>query len=128
MTNDINAKYKKVANILNKAGPYIISDNVIEILKYAIPEVHLDFLLAFEKSISQTMEQLKESIAKYCENSYSEEEILEMVNHLAKHGVMFDQPNRHGVVVFRLAPIFRQFEYTFMKKLEKTDEMLDLAR
>lgn len=128
MTNDINAKYKKIGNILNKAGPYIISDNVIEILKYAIPEDYIDFLFAFKKNISQTMEQLKESIAKYCEKSYSEEEILKMVDYLAKHGVMFDQPNRHGVVVFRLAPIFRQFEYTFMKKLDKTEDMIELAK
>ena len=128
MSSEIDAKYKKIGNILNKAGPYILSDNVIKILKYSIPEDNLDFLLAFKKNISQTMKQLKESIAKYCKNSYSEEEILEKVDQLAKHGVMFDQPNRHGVMVFRLAPIYRQFEYTFMQKLEKTEEYLEIAR
>jgi len=128
MSNEIDAKYKQIGNILNKAGPYILTDSVIEILKYSISEDNLDFLMAFKKNISQTMEQLKESIAKYCKNSYSEEEILEKVDQLAKRGVMFDQPNRHGVVVFRLAPIYRQFEYTFMKKLEKTDEFIELAR
>ena len=128
MSNEIDAKYKKIGNILNKAGPYILTDSVIEILKYSILENNLDFLMAFKKNISQTMEQLKESITKYCENSYSEEEILKKVDQLAKQGVMFDQPNRHGIIVFRLAPIFRQFEYTFMKKLEKTDEYIGLAR
>jgi len=128
MSNEIDIKYKKVGDILNKAGPYILSDNVIKILKYSISEDNLDFLMAFKRNISQTMEQLKESIAKYCENSYSEEEILKKVDQLAKRGVLFDQPNRHGVVVFRLAPIFRQFEYTFMKKLEKTEEYIGLAR
>ncbi len=128
MSNEIDAKYKIIGNILNKAGPYILTDNVIKILKFSIQEENLDFLMAFKKNISQTMEQLKESIAKYCENPYSEEEILKKVDQLAKHGVMFDQPNRHGVVVFRLAPIYRQFEYTFMKKLEKTDEFIELAR
>ncbi|MHA1472369.1 MAG: ATP-binding protein [Promethearchaeota archaeon] len=128
MSNEIDAKYKKIGNILNKAGPYILSDNVIKILKYSIPEDNLDFLMAFKKNISQTMEQLKESIAKYCKNTYSEEEILEKVDQLAKHGVMFDQPNRHGLMVFRLAPIYRQFEYTFMQKLEKTEEYLEIAR
>jgi len=128
MSNEIVAKYKQIGNILNKAGPYILTDSVMEILKYSISEDNLDFLMAFKKNISQTMEQLKESIAKYCKNSYSEEEILEKVDQLAKRGVMFDQPNRHGVVVFRLAPIYRQFEYTFMKKLEKTDEFIELAR
>jgi len=128
MPNEVDAKYKTIGNILNKAGPYILTDSVIKILKYSISEDNLDFLMAFKKNISQTMEQLKESIAKYCENHYSEEEILKIVEQLAKSGVMFDQPNRHGVVVFRLAPIYRQFEYTFMKKLEKTDEFIELAR
>ena len=128
VSNEIDAKYKKIGNILNQAGPYLLTDSVIEILKYSISEDNLDFLLAFKKNISQTMEQLKESIAKYCEKSYSEEEILENVDQLAKRGVMFDQPNRHGVVVFRLAPIYRQFEYTFMKKLDKTEEFIELAR
>ena len=128
MLNEIDAKYKQIGNILNKAGPYILTDSVIEILKYSIPEDNLDFLMAFKKNISQTMEQLKESIEKYCANTYSEEEILKKVDQLAKRGVMFDQPNRHGVVVFRLAPIYRQFEYTFMKKLEKKDEFIELAR
>ena len=128
MSNEIDAKYKQIGNILNKAGPYILTDSVIEILKYSISEDNLDFLVAFKKNISQTMEQLKESIAKYCANTYSEEEILKKVDQLAKRGVMFDQPNRHGVVVFRLAPIYRQFEYTFMKKLDKTAEFMELAR
>ncbi len=128
MSNEIDAKYKQIGTILNKAGPYILTDSVIEILKYSISEDNLDFLMAFKKNISQTMEQLKESIEKYCANTYSEEEILKKVDQLAKSGVMFDQPNRHGVVVFRLAPIYRQFEYTFMKKLEKTDEFIELAR
>jgi len=128
MLNEIDTKYKTIGNILNRAGTYILTDSVIKILKYSIAEEHLDFLMAFKKNISQTMEQLKESVAKYCKNSYSEKEILEKVDQLAKRGVMFDQPNRHGVVVFRLAPIYRQFEYTFMKKLEKNDEYIGLAR
>ena len=67
VSNEIDAKYKKIGNILNQAGPYLLTDSVIEILKYSISEDNLDFLLAFKKNISQTMEQLKESIAKYCE-------------------------------------------------------------
>ena len=128
MSNEIDEKYRKIGDILNKAGPFILSESVIEILKKSISEEDLDFLLAFKRKISQTMEQLKESINKYCQNSYTEEEILEKVDRLAKRGVMFDQPNRHGVVVFKLAPIYRQFEYLFMKKLDKNEENLELAR
>ena len=128
VSNEFDVKYKEIGNILNKAGPYILTDSVIEILKYSISEDNIDFLMAFKKNISQTMEQLKESIGKFCKNSYSEEEILKKVDQLAKRGVMFDQPNRNGVVIFRLAPIYRQFEYTFMKKLEKSDEFIELAQ
>ena len=128
VSNEIDAKYKTIGTILNRAGPYLLTDSVIEILKYSISEDNLDFLMAFKKNISQTMEQLKESTTKYCEKTYSEEDILKKVDQLAKRGVMFDQPNRHGVIVFRLAPIYRQFEYTFMKKLEKTEEYIGLAK
>jgi len=129
MSAEINKKYRKVAEILNKAGgsPQV-TDNTIKTLKMSISEDNLDFLMAFKKKISLTMEELKESIAKFCEKSYTEEEILKIVKELAGLGVMFDQPNRSGVVVFQIAPIFRQYEYQFMKKLEKTPHNVELAR
>jgi NAD-dependent dihydropyrimidine dehydrogenase PreA subunit/DNA-binding Lrp family transcriptional regulator len=120
---DINVKYKKVANILNKAGvfPYPVKDTLLNILKHSITEDNLDFIMAFRKKISQTMEQLKES------SKLTEEEILKKVDTLAKRGVMFNQPNRQGVMVYRVLPIMRQFEYTFMKRLEKSEENKKLA-
>jgi ferredoxin len=129
MSTDINKKYEKVAHILNKAGGSPrVTDNTIKTLKMSIREENLDFLMAFKDKISLTMEELKESIAKYCEKSYTEEEILKIVKELAGLGVMFDQPNRHGLMIFQLAPIFRQYEYQFMRKLEKTPHNMELAR
>jgi len=129
MSAEIDEKYRKVAQILNKAGgsPQV-TENTIKTLKMSIREENLDFLMAFKKKISLTMEELKESIAKYCEKSYTEEEILKIVKELAGLGVMFDQPNRHGVMIFQIAPIFRQYEYQFMKKLEKTPRNVELAK
>jgi Pyruvate/2-oxoacid:ferredoxin oxidoreductase delta subunit/DNA-binding Lrp family transcriptional regulator len=118
------AEYKKALNILFKAGgfPYPFTDTVHQILKFTIKDENLDLLMAFENNISQTMEQLKES------SGLSEEEILKKVDVLAKTGVMFNQANRHGVMVYRILPMHRQFEYIFMKNLEKTEENYNVAK
>ncbi|MBN1802459.1 MAG: 4Fe-4S binding protein [Candidatus Lokiarchaeota archaeon] len=116
-------KYEKVASILNKAGEFSLpfSDTLLEILRYTIGDENLDFLNAFENNISQTMEQLKSS------SGLSEDEILKKVNTLAKTGVIFDQPNRTGLMIYRLLPIMRQSEYIFMQELEPTEEIKWLA-
>ncbi|MFX1366330.1 MAG: ATP-binding protein [Promethearchaeota archaeon] len=116
-------QYKKAAEILNKAGGggYPVTNTIIDILKININEQDLDLIMAFEKNISQTMEQLMES------SGLSEEQILMKADNLAKRGVLFNQPNRNGIMVYRLLPIARQFEYNFMKKLDKTEENLQLA-
>jgi Na+-translocating ferredoxin:NAD+ oxidoreductase RNF subunit RnfB len=118
------ADYRKAASILAKAGgpPRPFTKILHEIFKHTIKDENLDFIFAFENSISQTMEQLKES------SGLSEEEILKKVDVLAKTGVMFNQPNRHGVMVYRLLRVGLQFEYIFMQKLEKTEENYELAK
>ena len=122
--SDVDKKYAKVITVLNKAGQFPIpaSETTISILKHTIREEDLDFIMAFKRDISQTMEQLKES------SKLPEEEILTKVKRLAEKGVMFDQPNRNGVMVFRLLPIVRQSEYNFMKKLEHTEENKEFGR
>jgi len=123
MSENVDKKYRKIAAVLNKAGafPYPVSDTMLDILKFSISEDDADFVLAFKKKISQTMEQLKES------TGLSEEDILDKADRLAKRGVIFNQPNRHGIMVYRLLPIARQFEYTFMKQLEKTEDNLKMS-
>ncbi|MFW9897811.1 MAG: ATP-binding protein [Candidatus Thorarchaeota archaeon] len=120
------ARYKKAAGIINKAGgtPLPINDTLIAILKHIINEDDLEFISAFRKKISQTMEQLKES------SKLPEEEILKKVDALAKKGVMFNQPNRQGVMVYRILPLINVgvFEYTYMKKLEYSDENKELSK
>jgi len=124
MANEIEAEYQRAADILNKAGgfPYPITPTILDILKFNIKEENLDLVMAFKKNISQTMEQLKES------SGLSEGEILKKVDALAKRGVLFNQPNSQGIMIYRLLPIARQFEYTFMKKLDKTGENNQLAK
>jgi len=126
MSEAIDRKYKKAAQVINSAGgtPYPITDTLISILKYLLDEEYLDFIIAFRRKKSQTMEQLKES------SNLSEEEILKKVEVLAKKGLIFNQPNRYGVMVFRLMPFVNVgvFEYTFMKELETTEENLEIAQ
>ena len=123
--NEIDLKYKKVVSVINSAGgtPLPVTNTLVDILKHIINENELDFVLAFKKNKSQTLEQLKQS------SKLKKEEIVKRIEILAKKGVMFNQPNRQGVMVYRLLPFINVgiFEYTFMKELEYTEENKDLA-
>ena len=118
------ADYKKAIKVLFKAGgfQFPFSETLHNILKITIKDENLDFVLAFENAISQTIEQLKES------SGLSKEEILKKADALAKTGVIINQPNRHGVMVYQMFPFHRQFEYIFMKNLEKTEENYKIAQ
>ncbi|MHA1670512.1 MAG: ATP-binding protein [Promethearchaeota archaeon] len=126
MSEAIEKKYKKAAQVINNAGgsPYPITDTLIKILKHLVDDEYLDFIIAFKKSRSQTMEQLKES------SGLSEEQIVKNVEILAKKGIIFNQPNRSGLMVYRIMPYVNVgiFEYTFMKELEDNKENRDLAK
>ena len=126
MSEVIDKKYKKVVQVINSAGgtPSPVTGTLIEILKRLVSEEYLDFIITFRKKKSQTMEQLKES------TGLSEEEIEKKVEPLAKIGLIFNQPNRSGLMVYRLMPFVNVgiFEYTFMKALEETEETKELAQ
>ena len=118
-------KYRKAARVVVKAGflPFPVNDTMIELLKILLDEEDLDFIMAFKRKPSQTMEQLKVS------SKMSEEEILSHVKKLAKKGFIFNQPSSKGVMVYRLMPLVMVgvFEYTFMKKIEFTEDNKELA-
>lgn len=119
-------KYRRAAQIINGAGgtPIPINDTLIAILRHIVPnEEDLTFIKHFKRKISQTMEQLKET------SNLSGEDIERNVEKLASKGLMFNQPNRHGVMVYRLMPFVDvgAFEYTFMGELEDTEENSELA-
>jgi len=122
MSEGLDKKYKQTAQTIGST--FGVSDTLISILKQLIEEKYLDFILAFKRQKSQTMEQLKES------SGLSEEEILKNVEVLAKIGLIFNQPNRKGLMVFRLMPFVNVgiFEYTYMKALEETEENKEIAR
>ncbi|MFX0187927.1 MAG: 4Fe-4S binding protein [Candidatus Hodarchaeota archaeon] len=112
-------KYKKAAQVIVKAGllPFPINDTLLEILKLLIEEDELDFIMAFKRKRSQTIEELKKS------SKMSEEDILKNVKSLAKKGVIFNQPSSSGIMVYRLLPLMMvgPFEYIFMQKLSYSE-------
>jgi len=125
LSEALNRKYRKAAQVINSAGgtPLSINDTLIAIVKHIVSEEYLDFIIAFKKQRSQTMEQLIAS------SNLSKGEMLKNVEVLAKKGLILNQPNRHGVMIFRLIPFINVgiFEYTFMKKLEYSEEEKELA-
>ncbi|MDA8141017.1 MAG: 4Fe-4S binding protein [Desulfobacteraceae bacterium] len=115
----IDQKYKSAAQAISMAGgtPLPVNDTLIKLLHYYIEEDELDFVIAFKGRKSQTLAQLKES------TGLSEEQILAKVKALAGRGVIFNQPNSAGIMVYRLLPLINvgMFEYTFMGKLEQNE-------
>jgi Pyruvate/2-oxoacid:ferredoxin oxidoreductase delta subunit len=96
---------------------------MIEILKMLITEEELELLMAFKRKSSQTMDQLKQS------SKMSEGQIDKFTNSLSKIGLIFNQPNSAGIMVYRLMPFVMVgvFEYTFMNKLEFNEKEKKLA-
>jgi NAD-dependent dihydropyrimidine dehydrogenase PreA subunit len=117
--------YKKAARTIIKAGilPFPINNTLLEILQLLLTEDELNFIDAFKRKTSQTLEELKKS------SKLEEKEILNYVKVLAKKGFLFNQPNSKGIMIYRLMPILMvgAFEYIFMKKLDYTEEEKKIA-
>ncbi|MFX1570103.1 MAG: ATP-binding protein [Promethearchaeota archaeon] len=118
--------YKQAARVIVKAGmfPFPITDTMIKILKLLINEEELELIMAFKRTSSQTMDQLKQS------SKMPEKKIESLITSLAKAGLIFNQPNSGGVMVYRLLPFVMVgvFEYTFMNKLEFNEKEKKLAK
>ena len=118
MTSQITAeeKFKKAAGIIASAGmiPFAISDTLMEIIRFYLDEDDADFInAAFDRGKTLSADQLKEK------TGFPVEKIRKKVDSLAKKGIIFNQPNSQGMMVYRLLPLILvgTFEYTFMTKL-----------
>jgi len=118
-------KYRKAARTIVKAGflPFPINDTMIKLLKLLIDEEEIDFIMAFRRKTSQTLEELKIS------SKMTENEMVSHIKKLAKKGFLFNQPNSQGIMVYRLMPLVMvgAFEYAFMKKINHSEENQQLA-
>jgi ferredoxin len=123
----LDEKYQRSAQVICRQGivPFPVNDTTLSILKLVIEEdeAELDLIYAFREKASQTMDQLKES-AQLPEN-----EIEWLANSLAKKGLIFNQPNSAGLMVYRLLPLMTVglMEYTFMGELKEDEREHQLA-
>lgn len=121
----IQDKFKMAGSIISKVGvtPIPVNATLVKLLTFYINEDELDFIIAFKDKKSQTMDQLKES------SGLTETQIDAKVKALAARGVIFNQPNRHGVMVYRLLPLVNvgTFEYAFMRKLERNSRNQEIS-
>ncbi len=120
-------KFQKAAQLIAGAGmmPFTVTDTLLEIVKCYLDEDDADFInAAFEKAKSLSLEQLKEK------TGFSEDKIKEKTDALAKKGIIFNQPNSKGVMVYRLLPLILvgTFEYTFMRELPEGEERQRLEK
>ncbi|WP_457553172.1 4Fe-4S binding protein [Desulfobacula sp.] len=125
--HELDEKYKKAAKIICKQGmfPFQVSDTAINIIKHVVKsEKELDFICAFSQAPSQTMAQL------IADSGFTEKEIKTLASKLAKQGLIFNQPNSKGIMVYRLLPLVMigLMEYRFMTELTGTNEEQELAK
>ncbi len=127
MKETAKQKFKKAAGLIASAGmiPFAVTDTLLEIVKFYLDEDDADFInVAFDGAKSLSIDQLKEK------TGLSEKEIKARTDSLAKKGIIFNQPNSRGVMVYRLLPLILvgTFEYTFMNKLPEGKEREPLEK
>ena len=124
----LQEKFKKAASVICKQGmmPFPLNDTTIAIVQNVVGENEdeLDLIQAFSSKASQTLEELKET------SGFAGEKVEQCAASLAKKGLVFNQPNSAGVMVFRLLPFMTVgvMEYKFMGPLQGTEEEKRLAK
>jgi hypothetical protein len=118
MTNPVlKEKFKRAAEVICKQGmvQFPVSETAIAIVTAAVGEneAELDLIWAFREKPSQTIDQLVET------SGFSADRIGELATNLASKGLVFNQPNSAGVMVYRLLPLMLVglMEYKFMGEL-----------
>jgi len=121
-------KYQQAASIISRQGimPLPVSDTTVSILKNVLDdrEEELDLICAFAAKGSQTPDELKKS------SGFSERQVETLAESLAGKGLLFNQPNSSGIMVYRLLPLMNVglLEYKFMGPLKGDRKELELAR
>ncbi|MFO7984756.1 MAG: 4Fe-4S binding protein [Desulfatiglandaceae bacterium] len=123
----IAEKYRKAAEVVCKQGmfPFPVNDTTIAIIQRVVgeAEAELDLIGAFQNKASQTLEELAAS------SGMSPEAVDRLAVSLAKKGLIFNQPNSAGVMVYRILPLMLVgvLEYKFMGKLKWDEKERELA-
>ncbi|HDZ91498.1 MAG: 4Fe-4S binding protein [Deltaproteobacteria bacterium] len=123
----LEEKYKAAAGVVCRQGmfPFPVNETTISIVKQVVEDdaQELDFICAFAQKPSQTLDELSAS------SPFSPEEIDRLAMSLAKKGLIFNQPNSAGVMVYRLLPLMLVglMEYRFMTELKWDNKERELA-
>jgi NAD-dependent dihydropyrimidine dehydrogenase PreA subunit len=125
--NDLTMDYRKAANIIATAGiiPFAVTDTLMEIIRFYLDDDDVDFIVhTFDRGKTLSHEQLR------TKSGLSDESIEAKTSKLARKGILFNQPNTQGEMVYRLLPLILvgTFEYTFMKELPEGDGLEDYRK
>ena len=124
----MDEKLNRAAGVICKQGmvQFPLSDTAIAIVDLVVGdnEEEFDLIYAFREKPSQTMEQLVEF------SGFAMEKVEQLATSLAKKGLIFNQPNSAGIMVYRLLPLMLVgvMEYKFMVELTGSKEERDLAK
>ncbi len=124
----LKEKFEKAAGSICTQGmfPFPVSETAVAIVTAAVGEneEELDLIAAFREKPSQTLDQLVET------SGFSADRVEELAANLALKGLVFNQPNSSGVMVYRLLPLMLVglMEYKFMGKLSGSGEEKELAQ
>jgi Pyruvate/2-oxoacid:ferredoxin oxidoreductase delta subunit len=124
----LEEKFKKAAGVICKQGmvQFPVNDTAVAIVVAAVGEIEeeLELIYAFRRQPSQTLDQLVES------SGFPAEKVDRLAASLAQKGLVFNQPNSAGLMVYRLLPLMLVglMEYKFMVKVTGSEEEKKLAR
>jgi len=124
----LQEKFERAAGVICRQGlvPFPVSPTAVAIIQRAVGDVEdeLDLIHAFREQPSQTLEQLAAS------SGFPADKAGALADSLALKGLVFNQPNSKGVMVYRLLPLMMVglMEYKFMGELTGSDEEKELAR
>lgn len=123
----LQEKFEHAAGVICRQGlvPFPVSPTAVAIVRKVVGEVEdeLDLIQAFGEKPSQTLEQLAASSGLPAERAAA------LADSLARKGLVFNQPNSKGVMVYRLLPLMMVgvMEYKFMGPLTGSEEEKELA-
>jgi len=125
--NALEEKYRAAAAVVCRQGmfPFPVNDTTLSIMKHVIEDAEdeLDLICAFSQKASQTPEELTLS------SGFSREKVDSLATRLARKGLVFNQPNSAGMMVYRLLPLMTVglMEYKFMTELTGDEKERELA-
>jgi len=125
--NSLEEKYKSAAGVVCRQGmfPFPVNDTTLSIMKHVVEdeEEELDLICAFSQKPSQTLEELTAS------SGFPQDKVDQLATSLARKGLIFNQPNSAGIMVYRLLPLMTVglMEYKFMTALTGDEKERELA-